>query len=137
MRPLVHVLSSGAVVLAYAVRAGLPEAESAAWVVCAVAATLLLDLDHFILQLLMEDRRRQAIEMLAHPLEYADWRKVVDRMHYPGFGILRMKSHIIVTAAATLLLGVLHNPYSAPILLSLWVHTAVDLIQTAVSPKSR
>ena len=100
MRPLTHAITSGFAALAAALV--LKPDAAAEWLFVACAATVALDLDHFVLLALMGDRRRNVIEALTNPVKYADTDRLVRLLHYPGFGILRMKAHLAEAAAVTL-----------------------------------
>jgi hypothetical protein len=137
MQPKNHILTSGAAVLALALYIGLPIRETAIWTAAACIATVALDLDHFILQLLMPDRRHIIIDVLTHPLRHLDMDKLARTLHYDGFGILRAKWHFAETAAATAALFLLGFPFATPIAVSLWVHTLMDLGHLVVYPQCR
>ena len=124
-------------VLLYAVWMGLPAGEVIIWSLMAVAATVLIDLDHLYLQLLMRDRRHIVYDILSHPLEHTDWRKIVDKTHYPGFGMLRMESHLLQALAATIILIHFNIPYSTPVILSMWVHCTQDMYAVIKHPDWR
>lgn len=123
--------------MAYAVYLGLPAVDVVVWLLLATLATVLIDVDHLLLQLAMPDRRHIVVEIISHPLEHVDWRIITEKTHYPGFGILRMKSHIILTVAAAFISWYYTIPYSTPVVLSLWVHTIMDMGETIAYPEYR
>ncbi|MFH1055238.1 MAG: hypothetical protein V1744_03990 [Candidatus Altiarchaeota archaeon] len=137
MHPKTHILTSCLAVLMAAALSQTTYSEAFFWLVLAAAATLLIDADHFISQLLMKDRRPIVVDILKHPLDYMDTAKLIGRLHYPGFGILRVEYHLIETSVLTGFMLYYSMPYQIPVLLSLWVHCALDIIQVLREPWSR
>jgi hypothetical protein len=85
----------------------------------------------------MPGRRANVLKILANPLDYMDSSKVIGLLHYPGFGVLRLKYHLFETALATLAFWYFSLPYAVPVLVSLWVHCMMDLAQVLHLPESR
>jgi hypothetical protein len=137
MRPATHMATSCLAVAAVALWEGMPPAETAAWCVLAAAATLAIDLDHFAIQYLDPRRRHVVAGILRDPLGHVDVKKLICLLHYPGFGILRMKAHVAQSAAATAVMLYFGLPYSQPVLVSLWVHVAADAIELITDPRTR
>lgn len=101
------------------------------------SATLIIDLDHLLLQLLMSDRRRIVLEVILKPHLHLDMKRLVDKLHYSGFGIMRMKSHLLETAAVFLVTYHYTIPYSAPLLASLTTHCLMDMLELWRCPERR
>jgi hypothetical protein len=137
MFPKAHVITSGSAVLAYALILGLPPAGIVVWVVLASAATVLIDVDHILIQLAIRERRPVAIRIITHPFDYLDVGKLQRALHYEGFGTLRMKVHLAEVLAAAVFCLLVRPPYASPVLLSLFVHLVCDLYEMTVDPDAR
>ena len=107
------------------------------WVLSASVVGVFLDIDHLILQLIIPYRRKTALEVISNPLVLFDTKKLIAKMHYPGFGILRMKSHLILSFTLTILLAWHPINYSTPVIASLWVHCLLDATELIINPNSR
>jgi len=117
--------------------AGVPPGDVLAWTLIAGVVGVLIDVDHFVAQLLMPGRRANVMKILANPLDYMDSSKVIELLHYPGFGVLRLKYHLFETVLATLAFWHFSLPYAVPVLASLWVHCMMDFAQVLRLPDSR
>jgi hypothetical protein len=137
MYPKNHILTSATPILLYALLVNLPPRETIIWAVLAATAAVLIDLDHFVLLLLMKDRRHTVFDIATHPLNYVDVEKIRNRIHFKGFGILRMKAHLAETFGLSLLFLCTRPPYSVPILASLLIHCTMDLYEMIRDPDSR
>ena len=137
MLPKEHVLTSCAAVIICAALLGLRPSELVIWAALAAVATVLIDFDHLLIMLALKDRRPIAVEIITHPQRYTNVTTLRDRMHFAGFGILRMKAHFAETLAAALIMLYLDFPYGAPVLISLWVHCATDMAQMINDPRHR
>ena len=137
MLPKAHIITSGSAVLAYALLIGRPPTDTIVWVALASAATVLIDVDHLLIQLAIRDRRPIAIRIITHPLDYLDVRKLQCALNYKGFGTLRMKVHLAEVLAAAVFCLLLRPPYASPVLLSLFVHIVCDLYEMARDQEAR
>jgi hypothetical protein len=137
MHPKIHALTSTVAVVIYTVWAGLGGADIFLWAFIALAATLAIDLDHFIIQAFTRDGRKRLKKIITDPIGHASSERIIQTLHYPGFGVLRMKTHMIQTAALTASYPAIGSPLIVPVIISVWVHCMMDAIELATKPASR
>ena len=137
MFPLQHVLSSGFVVVAYAMAFQATPTEALTWLLISSAVTVAVDLDHIVIQLLDPIHRGRAIHLLKTPRIWLDISEAREVLHYPGFGIKRLYVHygeLLIISFAAVSSG---SIYAVPVLASLLTHVSCDFAQTLTNPMHR
>jgi len=137
MFPKEHVITSCLGVMALAAYLGVPAGEALAWLAVAAAATVVIDLDHLAILCLKPDGRKAILDVVRNIRHYRSVRRIRDRFHFRGFGVLRLVTHLMEVSALTVAMPLYGIPYSTPILASLWVHIGIDLWQTIADPSTK
>lgn len=137
MYPLQHVVSSGAAVLAFAVLSGVDPSTAVVWLVLSTLLTTVVDLDHFIVLVFNRKKHPVMLKLLSDPFKRRSVVDVRNMLHFPGFGWIRLLTHLL---AGAVLLYAVHS-FSPSLLLpayvSLLTHYLTDLFQTIALPSHR
>jgi len=137
MFPKEHVITSCIGVMALAAYLRISAGESLIWLAAAAAATVAIDLDHIAILCLRRDGRRTLLDVARNIRHYRSVRRIRDRFHFRGFGILRLITHVAIASAFSAAMPYYGIPYGTPVLASLWIHIAADLAQTIANPSAR
>jgi|GEM_PF-5412992 len=136
MLPHEHVIISSLAVIALWALPG-HDASLLIWLGAGAAATVAIDLDHFILRAILPGGSRLFERIRRDPSLLLDIKNLTSAIHYPGFGVIRLYAHLIETFTASMALIYIVHPLAAPISVSLLAHCATDMYQAYRWPDTR
>ena len=128
MQPAKHALLSIAVVGLTAYLYASTPLEGLLWIALGTIASVSMDLDHFLIASIRQEKRKAAIEGLSSPLStlrrLEAFRREID---FPGFSTLRLLTHVVETLGIAFLTWNFFPPLSTPLIASMGAHLATDL----------
>jgi hypothetical protein len=137
MYPKEHAITSTAAVLLYAIASGVDAPTTSLWAAIAVVSTIAIDVDHLLVLLARGDFSHIRM-FLADPfVVFRSPAKIKDEIYFKGFGGIRLVSHSAVIATAYLVSERLAPNLTAPLMLSLIVHCALDVWDYIENPQDR